>query len=388
MSRNHVIYAYPLIVDIVVGLALFVGRHSLAARGHGEATVGSVLLCYGIGYCAASLTMPRVVRVRHARWQMLVALLLIAAACGWLARATRLAEIRAAFFLLPAAVSLFFNAYQAFMLEVATGTARPLAATAGHYTCAWSLGYALGPLVSGLCREHLAWGSIYLVAAALSLLVALVAALLRPRPGSCQAPPGRPGTPPEDRGLMVAAWLGVAVAWTGWNALSTFWPVQAQQLGLAAHTRGGVEFVFALTQSVAALAFVFAGPWQHRPARWLWFGGCGVAALLLFAGAQSPPGFVAAAMLYGAYTSSAFSLMVYHSLFDPERAVRRVAINEAFVGLSFLAGPLLARGLRAGAGTFSGAYLLAAGVIACGVAIQVLWAARRCRRDGHHARAG
>ena len=182
MSRNSVIYSYPMIVDIVVGLMLFVGRHALASRGHGAATVGSILLYYGIGYCVASLFMRRIISVRYARAQMGLALVAAAACCCWLACTRSVTQILLVFALVPLAFSLFFNAFQAFMLDLSDGRAKPLAATAGHYTFSWSLGYALGPFVSGACSTYLSWEQIYWVAAALAGVIGLVAWRLRPLP--------------------------------------------------------------------------------------------------------------------------------------------------------------------------------------------------------------
>ena len=92
MKRNSAIYSYPFAVDIVVAVLLFVGRHSLASRGFDENVVGSILLCYGIGYCVSSLFMRRIVRVRQARWQMAGALVAVVVACCWLANTQQVRE--------------------------------------------------------------------------------------------------------------------------------------------------------------------------------------------------------------------------------------------------------------------------------------------------------
>ena len=139
MNRNSIIYSYPFAVDIMVALLLFVGRHSLASRGLGEETVGSILFCYGGGYCLSSLFMRKIVRVSHARWQMVAALAAAALASSLLASLQQILLIQILFCLIPFAVSLFFNAFQVFMLDVSHQNAKPLAATAGHYTFSWSM---------------------------------------------------------------------------------------------------------------------------------------------------------------------------------------------------------------------------------------------------------
>jgi len=382
MKRNAVIYSYPFLVDIVVALLLFVGRHSLASRGLPESTVGSVLLCYGLGYCGASLFMRHFVRPALARAQMVGALAVVVAACVALARVEHVLAVQVLFALVPVAISLFFNSFQAYMLGITADTGRRLSAMAGHYTFSWSLGYALGPLVSGASRTYMEWAHVYYLAAALTAAVAVLVGWFRPH----RAPPGEAGDPPREpqrapgRSLIGPAWLGVALGWIGWNAVSTYWPVQATQIGFAAHIKGAVEFAFAVAQSLGALALIRLGAWHHRPLALPLLGAFGVGGLLVFAAASSPTAFVAAALLLGLYTSATFSFMVYHSMYDADRAVKRVAYNETVVGASFLVAPVLASGLHHNGAPFGPSYVALAALLGAGVAVQALWAAAANRR--------
>jgi MFS family permease len=390
VSRNAVIYVFPFALDIAVALLLFVGRHSLASRGLGPEAVGSILLCFGGGYLVASLFMRRIVHPRLARVQMLGALAALAAICLLLPRVESVWLTQVAFCAVPFSTSLFFNAFQAYMLGVAQDTAKPLAAMAGHYTFAWSLGYALGPFASGWARAWCDWGSIYYLAAAIAVAVGLLVLWFRParqeeaRSDSVSAPSS---SPPSPGSLIGPSWLGVALAWIGWTAVSTWWPVQAAILGYSAAAKGEVEFAFALSQSLGALALVYAGAWHHRPALLPLFGLAGVLGLVVLALAGSPVGFGLGAVLYGVYTSSAFCLMVYHSMLEPERAVARVAVNETVVGFSFLAGPVVA-GLVVGPGqAIEAGYGRLALPLLLGIAVQT-WSARRMVRGDRPDRVG
>lgn len=376
MKRNAVIYSYPFLVDIVVALLLFVGRHSLASRGLPEGTVGSVLLFYGVGYCGASLFMRHVVRPRLAKVQMVGALLVVVATCLALAQIEPVLGIQALFCVVPIAISLFFNSFQSYMLGVTAEARRPLAAMAGHYTFSWSLGYALGPLVSGASRAYMEWAQVYYLAAALTAAVAVLVALYRPyRPPAGEADEPRPQpVRAAGRSLIGPAWLGVALGWIGWNAVSTYWPVQAAQVGFSAGIKGGVEFAFAVAQSLGALALTWMGAWHHRPLVLPLLGGLGVAGLLVLGTAAAPLTFMIAAVLLGLYTSSAFSFMVYHSMYDADRVVKRVSYNETVVGLSFLVAPVLASVLHPNGEPFGPSYVALAGMLAVGVAAQTWWA--------------
>lgn len=377
MSRNAVIYVFPFALDIAVALLLFVGRHSLASRGLGPEVVGSILLCFGGGYLVASLLMRRIVRPRLARVQMLGALGALAAICALLPRVESVWLTQVAFCAVPFSTSLFFNAFQAYMLGVANDTAKPLAAMAGHYTFAWSLGYALGPFASGWARAWCDWARIYYLAAAIAVAVGLLVLWFRPvsREEAQSVPiPAPSPSATMDRGLIGPAWLGVALAWIGWTAVSIWWPVQAAGLGYSAAVKGAVEFAFALSQSLGALALVYAGSWHHRPALLPLFGLAGVLGLVVLASAGSPTAFGIGAVLYGMYTSSAFSLMVYHSMLVPERAVARVAVNETVVGFSFLAGPVVAGLVVGPGGVVEAGYGRLAVLLLLGVVVQTVGA--------------
>jgi len=375
-------YAYPFAVDIVVALLLFVARHSLASLGMSEGTVGSILLCYGLGYCGSSLFMRRIVRPHLARWQMVVALAGLAAACGALANTEQVRLIQVLFCLVPFAISLFFNAFQSYMLGVSTRIARPLASTAGHYTFSWSLGYALGPFVSGASRSYLAWGQIYYLAAAIAAAVGLLVVLQRPDTHQKEKEAGSVGVtvaPSVGPCLIRPAWLGLTVGWVGWNVVATYWPVQAAQLEFSASVKGVVEFACALAQALGALALAHVGGWHHRPLALPALGALGCLGLVVFGVAATPPVFAAGALLFGLYTSSAFSFMVYHSMLEADKAVGRVALNETVVGLSFLAGPVVASALHRSGEPFGRAYVLLAALLAAGIAVQTVYAWRIAR---------
>lgn len=386
MTRNAVIYTYPFAVDIVVALLLFVGRHSLASRGMGEDVVGSILLCYGLGYCASSLFMRKIVRPQLARWQMVVALLGTVVACCLLANLEQVVLIQVLFCLVPFAISLFFNAFQAFMLGISDASARPLGATAGHYTFSWSLGFALGPFVSGAARSYVAWAQIYYLAAAIAGGVGLLVLLFRPvKPSGGGVERSTVGEipPPEGRRSLIGpAWLGLVLGWIGWTAISTYWPVQATQLGFSDGTKGMVEFAFALTQALAALGLVYVGAWHHRPALLPFLGLAGCLGLVAFGVSEGAVGFLIGAVCYGVYTSSIFSNMVYHSMLDVEKAVKRVSLNETFVGLSFLIGPMVAAALHQNGDPFGPAYRLLAVFLGVGIFGQMAYARLLMKAEG------
>ena len=270
--KKLLLYGVPFAVDIIAGLVLFLGRHSLASQGFDESAIRTIIFGYGIGYTLSSLMMTRLVKAHLARLQMAIALVGISFISLALANTTSLLAIQVLYCLFPFMVSLFFNAYQIFMLNLSNKDARPLAATVGHYTFAWSMGFALGPFASGMLVSTFDWAQVYYLAALLAVGILAIILLYRTppltaKPGSFPAEVASPlltsltspaaiSTKPETLApsthlsgkplassshsavisppsLVGPAWLGLLAGLAVWNTALIFWPVQSVQLGIS-----------------------------------------------------------------------------------------------------------------------------------------------------------
>lgn len=384
--NTFMLYGFPLIFDIIVSTVLFVGRHALASQGYGEGTVGSIVLGYGIGYVISCLLMTRIIKPHHAKRQMLGALAGIIAICAILANTQRLLLIQALYCLFPFLTSLLFNAFQIYMLGISNQNARPLATTAGHFTLAWSIGYALGPFASSALKNTLEWSQIYYLVAVLTGLVGVLLYTFKPQKSTMQ-PVHTPSvhTPETQNGngrsLVGPAWLGLLFGWIVLNAVMVYWPVQAVQLGIPAGQRGWVEFAYALMQGISALLLTYVHRWHYKPAWLLILGGCGVASLGVFGLSTATPLFVLGAVLYGAFTGGMFSYMVYHSMIEEDKAVQRVAMNETFVGITYLVASPVATLLHKESAPFGPSYLILGTILAVGILAQTLYAYSLLHRD-------
>jgi MFS family permease len=378
-----ILYGFPLIFDIIVSTTLFVGRHGLASQGYGESTVGSIVLGYGVGYVISCLLMPRIIKPHRAKGQMLGALAGVIAICLILANAQRLLLIQALYCLFPFLTSLLFNAFQIYMLGISNQNARPLAMTAGHFTLAWSIGYALGPFASSALKNALEWSQIYYLVALLTGLVSIVLYAFKPQRSSTQAQSMQTAGAQNGNGrsLVGPAWLGLLFGWTVLNAVLVYWPVQAVQLGIPAGQRGWVEFAYALMQGISALLLTYVPRWHYKPAWLLILGGSGVAALGVFGLSAHTLLFVVGAVLYGTFTGGMFSYMVYHSMVEEDKAVRRVAMNETFVGITYLAASPVATLLHKEGTPFGPSYLFLDIILIVGVLGQTLFAYSLLKRD-------
>jgi MFS family permease len=379
--KKIILFGLPLLFDVIVSLVLFVGRHSLASQGYGEKTVGSIVMFYGIGYVIASLLMARIVKPQRAKQQLLGALTGVIVICIALANVQRLIIIQILYGLFPLAASLLFNAFQIYMLGISNQDTRPLAETAGHFTFAWSIGFALGPFASSALKSLFPWSQIYYLAALLAALAGIVLYGFKPHKSDTT----RAETPsaPHSHGqsLVESAWLGLVIGLIVWNAVLVYWPVQAVQMGIADNQRGWTEFAFAMMQGLAALLLTYVHRWHYKPIWLLMMGGSGVVALSVFGLSTHAWLFVVGAVLYGAYCGTLFSFMVYHAMVEEDKAVRRVALNETFVGIAYLSASPVASLLHKDGAPFGPSYLFLGLILIIGVLGQTLFAYNLMKRD-------
>jgi hypothetical protein len=372
--KKIILYIFPFSVDIIVGLILFLGRHSLASQGYEESTVATIAFFYGIGYVIASLLMIRIVKPNLARSEMFISLAGMILLGILLANTYQLRTIQLLYFIFPFMASLFFNSYQIFMLGVSNHDERPLHVTAGHFTTAWALGYALGPFVSSQLVEIFDWNQVYYLASFLAGLVGLVLLGFNPRRKVLQSAdlesPMHKLSEVGEPDLVFPAWMGLLLGQAIWNVVMVFWPVQAVQLDITAGLRGIPEFMAAFCLGLAAFALTYAKDWFRTPT---WITGLGISGILGLLVMSILPGFLRFPIgmaFYGVYSGSFFSLAVYHAMHIDQQAVKRVAINEVLVGFGFLLAFPLSIIFHPSGVSFSQSYLILSVVLAVGIIIQ------------------
>jgi predicted MFS family arabinose efflux permease len=364
---TFVIYFYPFCMDIVVSLLLFVGRHSLASQGASEAVVGSIPLVFGAGYFLAGPVMRAVISRKHARMQMVAAVFGIACVGVLLALANSILLIQILFCIVPFGTSLFFNAFQSYMLGISTDSSRPLAVTVATYTFAWSMGFSLGPFVSGLFKNYFTWSQTYFIASAVSCMVGMIVLLYKPAVAG-QNTQVKPAIADNHRPFVISGWISTAMAIIGWVVIATYWPVMAERAGFSSNVKGLIEFVYGASQGIAALVLLIIPKRHQQPAWLILFGALGITGLTFFGFSHSVVQFVLAAALYGVFASALLTFGVYHCMLDTEKASRRVAINEMVVGFGYVAGPIVASLCHHGNKPFS----LSFGMIAGGIGLMAI----------------
>jgi predicted MFS family arabinose efflux permease len=375
--KPFILFIFPLMVDIIVGLTLFLGRHSLASQGYDEKAIASIMLCYGIGYVISSLLMMRIIRPRYVKAQMLAALggmILVSIA---LANTQELFTMQVLYSIFPFLSSLFFNAFQIFMLGISNQNSRPLSTTIGHFTLAWSIGYAIGPFLSSQLVAAFDWSGAYYLASIVASLVAIL--LIGYKPGtnapqeSTSINQSKPDLPQSDRSLIIPAWIGLLLGWTVWNVVLIYWPVQAEHWQVIPNLRGLPEFSAAMAQGITALALTFVVGWLRKPSWIFALGIVGVSGLIFLGFLNKPDWFFIGTLLYGIYTGSMFSLVGYHSMQNEIKAVKRVAVNETLIGFSFLVAFPLSAWFHPVGSALNQSYFFLSILLGIGVVLQTIF---------------
>jgi MFS family permease len=270
---------------------------------------------------------------------------------------------------LPLSASFFFNAYQTFMLGFDTGAGKPLTRTVAHYTGSWSIGFALGPLLASFIKKNINWPSAYLAAAVIAVAIGIAAFFFKPT-GVKKSVAVSSTDGAGNKSLAPAAWIGLITGWTALNMIFTYWPVHAEHLSIDIGFKGAVEFSFAMAQALAAFAIAGMPSSYYYSPRLPFAALFGIVSMMLFASTSTPLIFITAAVLFGIYTAHILNAMVFHSMVEQDKAVRRIAINEVCVGVSFLISAPFSSAIRAFIPSISTAYLGIAIMLAAGLALE------------------
>jgi MFS family permease len=377
--QRLMIYGLPVLTDIVLGLVVFVNPVRAAKFGASATTVAAIVAVWSAVYIVGCPLAGRFVTVRNAARLMLAGIAMQAVLCLLFVMAPSLS----AMFILVACVgvanSLFFPAFQVFMTAVDRLGGKSPAYSAGLYTCAWSVGVAVGPLVGGVLMgldHEQGWKYGYYFCGAVSVLT-LVGIIWLQHLAHAAHPSGSTG-PGVDPVPMPArqpdlAWLGWAVAAAGLMALYTVkgvFPRRAVDIAMADSTLGLLFFLLSLAQGLSALFYVRHWRWvyQERPA--VAFAVLGIVCSLVFGFAASPVALLAGSVGFGIFSGFFFFQLVHHSIVHPVRRARYIAVNEMVVALGGIVGPLVG-GLLSDHWGFAVPYCLWAILIAAMVVVQV-----------------
>lgn len=392
MSQKHlslIIYLLPAIADMVVAQFFFINAVRLSQQGASATVVANTVTTWSLVYLVSCPILGRFVTPANASRLMVGSM----AGLALISLLFTLIPGVAGVYLLMAcagvAAALFFLPFQVFMKAVDGANNKPLTYSAGLYTFAWSMGFAMGPFVSGLLMDlgtagpggaGGGWKYACYFAAGCSLICGMALFLLRDLAQTQPAPatPATPAAAPDSLDYSRQpdlAWLGWVSAGVGVIVITyvrAIFPVRVEaSLQMTQSFQGLLFFLVSAAQGLTGLALCRSRFWMYRPLSITAFGGLGIAGALVFGYGESSLTLCLGAMAFGIYAGSFFFYLVFHALVHPQRSSQYVAVNETVVGVCSMLGAslggLLADRLGFGSVYTSGAILIFAVLILQGI---------------------
>lgn len=373
MTRKQLsitIYLLPALADLVMAQFIFTNAVRLSQQGASATVVANTLTVWSLTYLASCLVISRFVSGTNAARLMMVAMSGLAVISLLFTVIPGVTGVYLLMALAGVATALFFLPFQVFMKAVDGANQKPLTYSTGLYTFAWSMGFAVGPFVSGLLMElgsaspdsaHAGWKYACYFSAGIStlscLIILLLKGLTRPTPTTSSLP--QKDQSPQDGSAGTPRPIGIAdyshspdLAWLGWvcagvgviiiTYIRVIFPVRGETiLHLAQSFQGLLFFLISAAQGLTGSALTRSRFWMYRPSSLTAFGILGMAGALVFGFGKSPLLLCTGAILFGIYSGSFFSYLVFHALIHPRRSSFYVAVNETVVGIASMLGAVL-----------------------------------------------
>jgi MFS family permease len=375
------IYLFPGCMDLVLSLVLFVNSVRAARLYEDPRVVTGLTTMFGLVYMLSCPIVGRWLNARNA------SAMILSSCCGvvLLSAVSYFVTSIIGMYLIVTGTSvcsaLFFAPFMVFMKEVDSGGRRPLSYSTGMYTFSWSMGFAMGPLISGFLIDigTGGWKLCYLVSGLVGAGTFAGILALRHMAHTGHENGERDVAETGAEALPDLAWLGWISAIGCFVALAvvrSLFPAEAEHVhGFSGRIQGVIIFAISFAQGITALLLCRSRLWMFRPLPVAMFGVFGLAGLLLIAGGSSPLMLTLGATLLGVFSGGFCFYFVYHALAHPIKASRYAAVNETVVGICNIVGPLFA-GVTARWLSYGYAYTYTAVLVAAVLLFQIVVHAR------------
>lgn len=388
---KFLIFLFPALIDMVLGLTFFVASVRMAEGGGGPIAVTTVTAAWALVYMLSAHWAGRVTRTANSARLIMAGCALLAVSSLAFIIVPNLRVTYPIIMLLALGAAFFFTPFQVFMKAVDQGDRGALPRSVGLYTFSWSAGMAAGPFISAFIWNRFGWQPCYGLGIVLSVATALGVYLLKHHAeGHTAATEKLLGDRIESERRPVVDYSGMPdLAWLGWlcsgigclavAVLRSYLPSSATVTGISRAEQGILLALISGSQALTGLILCRSRLWMYKALPISLFGLCGVSALFVFSSSSDFLPLALSSILFGVYSGTFFFYLVFHSLVHPEHSTRYVAINESVVGCTCMLGPLLAGFLAAGL-TIAAPYWISALLVLGAVAFQAL-ATRRSMRN-------
>ena len=394
-----IFYLLPCVMNIIMGLFFFITMRRLAISGADSFAIAGTMAVWAFIYAIVSALLGIVQRKRNATKFILAGEGILALSMlGFLIFPGMNAQY---LWLFGSGIgtAMFFAPFQVIvkMLDRNENAPGSVQKTAALYTFSWSFGFASGPFIAamiwGMLSPETGWRTCYKINLVLILIVSafvwLLHCFIRRKNAEEESPEAAPSaTAPENNAsgareklpdLAVIGWIVAGIGFVTIAMLRTQIPYRCSLLEMSTAQQGIILAVVSYVQAFLALSFWKSRRWMYHPFPIALAGCCGLIALLLFAFTQSYGVYVFAGLLYGCYSGGFCFFFAYHSLANPEKSHRYVAVNEVIVGSTSVFAPLGSGLLADAAGNSAVPFLVGACLIVFAVVWQIalMWRYRR-----------
>lgn len=391
MTR-FLIFLFPALADMLLGMVFFVASVRIAESDASAIAVTAVTAVWAVVYMVASQVIGRFASPANCARLIIVGCAVLAASSFSFVLFPSLNATYPIMVGIAVGTALFFTPFQVFMKAVDKGDDGALPRSVGLYTFAWSSGMAAGPFIGGYIWNFFNWQACYYTSAVLCAIIAIGVFILKHHAESEESVV-------EDREVEPLSTVTENeidyskmpdLAWLGWICsgigcltvalLRSYLPSSATVMDIPRADQGILLGVISGSQALTGLMLCRSRKWMYEALPTAMFALCGVIALFIFGMTDSFYILAAASLLYGVYSGSFFFYLVFHALVHPEHSTKYIGVNESVVGLSAIAGPLLA-GVLADHITIYTPYLLSAVIVLFSMSYQIFAYKRITKRS-------
>ncbi len=270
-------------------------------------------------------------------------------------------------------------------LQAAVGEARPegeLRRNLGGFNVSWSTGKMFGFLIGGIILARRGSQPVFVLAAVLAVVVAVLLPNVRPHADWSESRLGAGASGALDRARHGSSWRRI-----GWLANFTFFGIGAilnyhyPKLLLSIGLTGQDFGIFlGLIYFFQTLAFIFLARWagwHFRSWPLLVAQSLGLVSLALLVFLRTRFLIWATAPGIGLGLGLSYSSSIYYSLYHVRGRGRSTGIHEGLLGTGTFMLPFLGGGLAQATGSLLAPYLVGAGALLVTMAIELAWARDR-----------
>ncbi|MCK5844642.1 MAG: MFS transporter [Victivallales bacterium] len=384
MTR-FLIFLFPALADMLLGMAFFVASVRIAESDASAIAVTAVTAVWAVVYMIASQIIGRFASPANCARLIILGCAILAVASFSFVLFPSLNATYPIMILIAVGTALFFTPFQVFMKAVDKGDDGALPRSVGLYTFSWSMGMAAGPFIGAYIWDFFSWQTCYYTSAVFCAIIAIGVYMLKHHAESDEAL-AADSSGDVDVSVTVSekeidyskmpdlAWLGWICSGIGCltvTLLRSYLPSSATVMDIPRADQGILLGLLSASQAFTGLTLCRSRKWMYKALPTAMFALCGVIALFMFGMTDSFYVLSAAALLYGIYSGSFFFYLVFHAIVHPEHSTKYIGVNESVVGLSAIAGPLLAGVLADHIGIYT-PYLISAVIVLLAMLFQFI----------------